>query len=281
MMRHLSKLFLRTFCVLMPATAARWLGRRMMTPYKVQSIKAHPKAEVTRTRVPYAHGWLSVRVWGDGPAVLLVHGWGGRGENLGAVVDPLVEAGFRVVTYDAPAHGESSGERTSMIECAGAALQVGGSFGPFHGVVAHSFGAPVAALATRHGLISDRFVFLGAPLSVMDLMIDMGVTLGATKKACELMVREFETRLMFSSDELRTDRLVEDIDAPILIVHDRQDQVVPLDHGAAIAAAAPEGSLLETNGLGHRGVLTDSEVVSAVVAFVLEEAPIQDCMKSL
>lgn len=280
-MRQLSKLFLRAFCVLMPTTAARWIGRRMMTPYRVPSVKAFPKAEVTRTRVPYAHGWLFVRVWGEGPPVLLVHGWGGKGENLGAVVDPLVEAGFRVVAYDAPAHGESSGERTSMIECAGAALQICGRFGPFHGVIAHSFGAPTAALAASHGLKSERFVFLGAPLSVMDLMIDMAVSLGATRHACELMVRGFETRLRFRRDELRTDRLVEKISAPILVVHDRQDKMVPMNNGAAIAAAAPSGSLLETNGLGHRGVLTDPDVVSAVVAFVLEEAPIEDCVMSV
>jgi len=279
-MRLIRKVFLRVFCVLMPKTAARFLGKHMMTPYAAPPIKAQSQAEATRMRIPYAHGWLSVSVWGGGPTILLVHGWGGRSESLGAAVDPLVKAGCRVVAYDAPAHGESSGERTSMVECAGAALQMDGRFGPFHAVIAHSFGGPTAALAHKHGLESDRFVLMGAPLSVMDLMIDMGQALGATNRVLELMIRGFEARLRFRSEELRTDRLVEQINAPILIVHDQEDKVVPLDHGATIAAAAPQGSLVATNGLGHRGPLTDPDVVSTVVEFVLKDVPIQDCVMS-
>ena len=50
-------------------------------------------------------------VWGAAaqPAttVYLVHGWGGRGAQFAAMVPPLVEAGHRVVMFDAPAHGDS------------------------------------------------------------------------------------------------------------------------------------------------------------------------------
>src|SRR5213082_3427517 len=52
---------------------------------------------------------LSATQWGAGPAVLLVHGWEGRGAQLGALVDPLVEAGYRVIALDGPAHGDSAG----------------------------------------------------------------------------------------------------------------------------------------------------------------------------
>src|SRR5688500_15132227 len=45
-------------------------------------------------------------VWGTGPAVYLVHGWGGRGSQLGSFVEPLLAGGFRVVMFDAPAHGD-------------------------------------------------------------------------------------------------------------------------------------------------------------------------------
>src|SRR5205823_2922525 len=38
--------------------------------------------------------------WGAGPTVLLVHGWEGRGSQLGAFVEPLVRAGLSVVAFD-------------------------------------------------------------------------------------------------------------------------------------------------------------------------------------
>ena len=41
------------------------------------------------------------------PSVYLVHGWGGRGSQLAAFVEPLVAAGHRVVLFDAPSHGDS------------------------------------------------------------------------------------------------------------------------------------------------------------------------------
>ena len=46
-------------------------------------------------------------VWGAGPVVYLVHGWGGRGSQLASFVEPLLAGGFRVVMFDAPAHGDS------------------------------------------------------------------------------------------------------------------------------------------------------------------------------
>src|SRR5687768_17598331 len=50
-------------------------------------------------------------VWGDSldldRTVYLVHGWGGRGSQFGAMVEPLLESGHRVVMLDAPAHGDS------------------------------------------------------------------------------------------------------------------------------------------------------------------------------
>jgi hypothetical protein len=40
---------------------------------------------------------LPVYSWGSGPTILLAHGWSGRGSQLGAFVEPLVEQGFRLV----------------------------------------------------------------------------------------------------------------------------------------------------------------------------------------
>jgi len=69
----------------------------------------------TRISIPSQHGELAAWVWADGPkTVLLVHGWAGRGLQLGAFVEPLVGAGYRVVACDGPAHGESPGRRTNI-----------------------------------------------------------------------------------------------------------------------------------------------------------------------
>jgi len=48
-------------------------------------------------------GWR----WGNGPTVILLHGWGGYAGQLSAFVEPLVRSGYQVIAFDAPSHGES------------------------------------------------------------------------------------------------------------------------------------------------------------------------------
>jgi alpha-beta hydrolase superfamily lysophospholipase len=102
--------------------------------------------------------------WGQGPTVLLAHGWAGRGSQLGAFVGPLVERGFRVVTWDVPGHGASSGKLTSIPAFRDALLQVAKAEAVIHGVVAHSAGSVGATLACHRGLEVDRLVYLAPVL---------------------------------------------------------------------------------------------------------------------
>ncbi len=270
MMPLVQRFALRTFGFALPGRAAQWLENVLLTPRPADhgGVPA-PRAAPGRSRLPYGNGWLAVHAWGDGPTILVLHGWGGATGSMGGFVDPLVDAGFRVVAYDAPAHGASDGIRTNLIECAGAALQVGRAFGPLAGILAHSFGGPTAALALRHGLASPRSVFLGPPVSIVDLSMELGALLGLPRHVCVLMAERLARRLRFEWRDLRTDRLIERVDAPLLVIHDEEDRTVPWTHGAAIARAAPRGRLVTTRGLGHRGLLRDAGVIRRATAFLI------------
>ncbi|HET7039970.1 MAG TPA: alpha/beta fold hydrolase, partial [Gemmatimonadales bacterium] len=233
----LRRAVLRLWAALFPGRAAAWFERVLLTPRPTPPPDL-PRPEVPHSthRLPYGWGWLAVTVWGkEGDAVLLLHGWGGRAESMHALVGPLVRAGYRAVTLDLPAHGRSGGKRTNLIECAGAALLVGRAFGPLVGVVTHSFGGPVAALAWRHGLRAERLVMLAPPLSVRDISLPVGDWLGLPRHVSERMLDALARRLQVTWDELRTDRLVERIATPLLVVHDEDDKLVPWSHGAAVA----------------------------------------------
>ena len=45
--------------------------------------------------------------WGEGPPVLLVHGWEGHAAQFAGFIPRLLEQGFSAVAFDAPAHGQS------------------------------------------------------------------------------------------------------------------------------------------------------------------------------
>jgi len=105
---------------------------------------------------------LAATSWGEGPTVLLVHGWNSRGTHWGAYVDALTEAGFRAVAVDAPGHGDSPGDHCHALEYGLRLIEVGRQVGPLAGIVAHSFGAGATAIALGRGLRADR---IGSPCS--------------------------------------------------------------------------------------------------------------------
>jgi pimeloyl-ACP methyl ester carboxylesterase len=271
MKRMLRRAALRAFATVMPERAADWFEGALLHPRPAPRLDApEPRTPSIEQRFPYGWGWLSVRIWGaiDKPGVLLLHGWGGTSKTMSAFVDPLVAAGYRVLTFDFPAHGNSPGERTNLIECGGAVLQIGGAFGPLAGVITHSFGGAAAALALAHGLAAGRVVMFGPPLGIREISFPVADRLGLPRAVSERMFNRLATRLRFTWDEIRTDRLLSSLQAPLLVIHDEHDELVPWSHGAGVARGAPHGRLVTTHDLGHRQALLDEHLVREAVAFV-------------
>jgi pimeloyl-ACP methyl ester carboxylesterase len=211
---------------------------------------------------------LAAWSWGDGPTVLLMHGWSGRGSQLAAFARPLVDAGLSVVALDGPAHGDSPGRQTNGIELGRAVAEAGHRLGGLHGVVAHSLGCTAAALALQNGLRVQRLVFICPPGS-MTLGTRMFCDqLGFSDRVHDGMIAWWERRLgidwrMFEAESLAAGR-----HEPLLIVQDLDDPYVPAAHGRRYAAAWGGAELLETSGLRHHRILSDARVIERVVAFL-------------
>ena len=214
---------------------------------------------------------LAVYRWGAGPTVLLVHGWHGRGAQLGAFAAPLVAAGYRVVAFDAPAHGRTPGHATDLPEVSAALLAVANSFPPLHGVIAHSFGAASTLAAIRHGLTPRRVVTVSAPANLEFLMDSFAARLGISAAVMAVHRRLVETR--FGADlwqRLSPTEIARGLKMPALLLHDEDDHDVPCRESESLARVWPNAALLRTQGLGHRRILRDPDVVARVVAFMIE-----------
>ena len=55
---------------------------------------------------------------------------------------------------------------------------------------------------------------------------------------------------------------------PVLIVHDRRDNMVGFEESDAILEHVPTARRLATSGLGHRAITRDAEVIAAAVRFI-------------
>ena len=267
---RLARAALAVAAALSPALAARWAEALFFTPPRPRKSRSllPPGAEALTLQSRF--GRVAVWSWGSGPAVYLVHGWGGRAEQLGAFVAPLVARGLRAIAIDGPGHGASTGRRSSGVEIGRALADVAAQLGSPRGVIAHSLGAAAVTFAVREGLRVERLVFIGAPADPLTWVERFGRRLGLSRAVMAEMRRQSEARIQARWEDLPLVALrgLAQPPPPLLVVHDRDDREVPWADGAAIAAAWPGARLLETSGLGHRRVLRDPAVVASVASFV-------------
>jgi pimeloyl-ACP methyl ester carboxylesterase len=259
-----------------PGLAAVVADRMFFTPPRPRASRGDAmlrRGTPLRLRVEGRH--VAAWTWGRGPAVVLLHGWGGHSGQLTSFVAPLLSRGLSVVALDAPGHGRSSRGLSSAVQFARALQVLVEATGPVHGVVAHSLGGCATALAMRDGLPVARVVLIASPVNPPAWVEPFAARFGIAPQVVDRMKRRSERRLRFLWDDLRVPALVAGLRQPLLVIHDRQDTEVPPSDGAAIAAAWPGGRLLETAGLGHNRVLRDPAVIAQAVAFVAEDAGLQ------
>jgi pimeloyl-ACP methyl ester carboxylesterase len=260
----------RTVGAIAPSIAARWAETIFCTPPRRRQGDDAFMATGTRFTIASQGQQLAGWQWGDGPAVVLVHGWGSRASRLSGLAAALVEAGFRVVAYDAPAHGDSTGRHASLPEFARALTDVSEAVLPIYGLVGHSLGGAAVAMAMRHGLAAPRVVLLAPPADVRIFSDQFAQTLAIPLAVQETMHRNLERRLRIVWDDLHIPTVVRELPAAALVIHDRDDVDVPFAHGEAIVGAWAGSVLESTSGLGHRALLRDPAVIARTVAFLLE-----------
>ncbi|MGD8402496.1 MAG: alpha/beta hydrolase [Anaerolineales bacterium] len=222
-------------------------------------------------RLPFDDGELAVTTWGaDGPAILLMHGWGGARAQMTGFVNPLLEAGYRVVAFDQPAHGESDGKMTNILEIAPSMDLIAKREGPFEAVIAHSFGTLITSyvLVNRDFPPPSRLIYLGSFNRLMDSLPRFQVLSGLPDAIIDRLRDMIYTN--FGKDVLDAiwnEKMTQGIDIPALMFHDKVDNVTPIKDSRAIARVWKNANLVETEGLGHRGALQSSEVHVQIVNF--------------
>jgi pimeloyl-ACP methyl ester carboxylesterase len=260
---------------LAPTFSARVAERLFLTPPRSRLLPGEVQALARGTyrAIAFREGSLATWTFGEGPAVLLAHGWGGHSGRLCRFIEPLVRAGFSVVTFDAPGHGLSTGGASSMLDFAAAIETLVRAEPRVAGLIGHSLGASAAALAVRTGLPIPRLVLLAPPANPEQYAAKFARHLGIPAPVCDRMKRLLTDRYAVGWSDIRIDSPVADSPSRILVVHDRADARVPWREGAAIAAAWPGAELVSTKGLGHHKILRDPDVVLRSVAFLSDAPP--------
>lgn len=254
---------------LAPSFAAEKALDLFLTPTRIP--RPFSETEWHRSAKKYkVLGQYSAFEWGpsEGPVVLLIHGWQGRGTQMGAFAMPLVQSGYRVVALDGPAHGDSPGKQTNAGEFSRFLLAAQTELGDLKAVVAHSFGAGCSVYATKLGLKVEKLVLVAGPNSYEEVTQYFLNVLSLSQKARSQFATKLIARAKVSFDDLKTANNGVNLNSKILIVHDEDDKEVSYQCAIELKTAWPKAQLLATKGLGHRRILKDKQVIEQVVKFI-------------
>ena len=230
-------------------------------------------------RVPYEAppkgdiGEIAVTTWGEQgrPAILLMHGWGGARAQMTGFVNPLLSAGYRVVAYDQPAHGESDGKMTNILEITPTMDLIREKEGDFDAIIAHSFGTLITsyALVKRNFPPPSRLIYFGAFNRLLDSLPRFQVLAKLPDEIMDgLLNKIYENFGRDILDAIVNETMTPHINIPALMFHDMADNVTPIDDSRAIAKVWKSAQLIETSGLGHRGALQSKEIHEQVLNFL-------------
>lgn len=212
------------------------------------------------------------RQWGDSerPYVLFVHGWAGRGTQFRKFFKPIIAAGYQVIAPDGPAHGNSDGIKTSILEFEIMFHALYSKFGQPAGVIAHSFGGAAILYAGMNGLPIKKLVNIASPSIGDEILKTYLRAINGSWVSAERFKRFLIKKTGKSFDEFTAKHTAMNLPEPIdlLVVNDEDDKDVIMLHAEELIKVYPAAKLLRTSGLGHSRILKDEHVISKAIEFI-------------
>jgi pimeloyl-ACP methyl ester carboxylesterase len=261
--------------LLFPELAGAWAERMFLTPPRGKNAAASALDLIDAKNTWLEHKGRSIAMWTWGarsreaPAVLLAHGWGGNAAQMRAFAFPLLQAGYRVIAYDQPAHGVSEGKLTGLPDFAEVLGAVASYHGGIEAVIAHSLGGAAAALSLSWGRVAfNKIVLIAPPSDLVGYSRRFARWYWMPEPVRKAMQTAIEERYGVRWEELEVGRVAPRLGARALVIHDRDDHMTPWTHGAQVAQAWPGAQLRLTDGLGHGRILRDEGVTRAAADFI-------------
>ena len=270
--------------ILLSAKLCALISRKLVTAYAAKLFTTPikhkiPKRELKmdsesiqkRIHIPSINKNIMVYEYGKSEKkILLVHGWSGRGTQLFKIADVLLENGYSVVSFDAPSHGKSEGSTTIMSEFIESILEIEKEYGPFEFVIGHSLGGMSVLNALKSDLKVKKAVIIGSGDIVQDILDEFIFKLGL-KPEISIGLRDyFESKYEVKMDDFSAYKAAKEIEIPVLVIHDKNDPEVPVKAGIHIHKHLKNGSLFLTEGLGHRKLLGNQNVIKVITEFIIE-----------
>lgn len=228
----------------------------------------------TRVELRLEDKSIPVFLWGQGPLIVMMHGWSGSGVQFRRLIPGMVAAGYQVLAFDAPAHGSNPGKHSHLLEFVDSLHSIQQQIGPVDTVMAHSLGGMAAVVAAKRGLSVRQMVLFGPHLDVQKMYRAYSDLLNLNARLSSRFRDKIGQKMadIFGVDDIWSlctpENLMAQSDYQGLLIFDNEDEEIPQDLFESIAIHWQGCRILKTEGLGHRGILKDEKVIESVLAFM-------------
>ena len=266
--------FFRLLSILSPGLAARLALKIFMHPRR----KARSKQEMDFLQTGKQISFKShrkARTWGQGPVIWLLHGWESRGSTFFKLIPLLVNRGFQVVAWDGPAHGDSPGKSTHVPDYARClSTDINQQlFAKPMALIGHSFGGAAMAVLFKIHTMPAKVVIVSAPTRIKNIFNGFAKMISLSDKAKNKFISLAESGSGYSllDGSLISNDMSQS--SEVLIIHDREDDVIPFADFKALKETWTSGQFLATDNLGHRLTIKDPDILNRIVDFIVKNDP--------
>lgn len=271
------KIKLKALAIVSPERAVKAAFELFCTPYSRQKVQQMPEIFTLGEQLSFIfeNHKISGFRWKSqadkGLKILICHGFDSNSYRFEKYVNLLLNKGFEVLAFDAPAHGLSSGKTITAILYSDMILEINAAFGPIDIIIAHSFGGIAAALAIEklQSNTIKKLVLIAPATETTRSLNDFCRYLHISeklKKGLEKLILQIGGK---PASWFSVARVIQSIIIPVLWVHDKTDRITPYEDMEALTRIAlPHVKFIITEGLGH-SLYREESIAKQIIDFVI------------
>jgi len=260
-----------------PFIASRFAAKLFLTPFKYKIPEREREMDANSIQkkivVPSINREIVTYEYGQGSKkVLLVHGWSGRGTQLVKIAEAFKAKGFKVISFDAPAHGKADGKMSMMPYFTEAVHYLDKHYGTFDAVIGHSLGGMATLKAVSEGLKTNKLVIIGTGNNITEITMHFAENMKMNREVAIKMKKYLDAKFNEDMDKLSGAVSAQNVKIPTLVIHDENDVDVKVNSAYEIHEVLEDSELMITSGQGHRRILGNPDVINKTTTFITAQS---------